>query len=259
VSGQPDIYLQRVGRRAELVLNRPDKRNAVNLAMWSAIPALVRDIEAERDVRLLVVRGAGDTFAAGADIAEFETAYASADAALANQATMAAAMTAIETFPKPTLALIRGACVGGACGVALCCDLRFAADDARLGITPAKLGLVYGVSDTRRLVQAVGVSPAKDMLFTGRLHDAHEALRIGLVDRVAAPDALDALLTSFEHDLCAASGFTAQATKQTFRLLREGVWDDNAESRALFASAFSGPDFREGSSAFIQKRRPDFT
>ncbi len=254
-----EVYLERIGRRAELVLNRPDKRNALNLAMWAAIPGLLREIEGDPSIRLLVVRGAGDNFAAGADIAEFETAYATAEAARANQATMAAAMTALEDFPKPTLALIRGACIGGACGLALCCDVRFAADDARLGITPAKLGLAYGVADTRRLVQAVGISAAKHMLFTGRLHDAREALRIGLIDRTASPETLEAELLTVEKELFAASGFTAQATKQTFRMLRQGARDDTPESRALFASAFNGADFREGLSAFVQKRRPNFT
>ncbi len=259
MTGLPDVYLRRDGARAELVLNRPDKRNALNLAMWAAIPGLLREIENDPAIRLLVVRGAGDNFAAGADIAEFETVYATAEAALTNQVTMAATMTALEDFPKPTLALIRGACVGGACGVALCCDLRFAAADARLGITPAKLGLVYGVADTRRLVQAIGVSAAKDMLFTGRLHDAHAALRIGLVDRVTAPAALDEEVQAFAQDLAAASSFTARATKQTFRMLRAGAANDTDDSRALFASAFDGADFREGLAAFVQKRRPDFS
>lgn len=254
----PDIHIERRGRRADLVLNRPAKRNALNLAMWGAIPGLLRDIAADPGVRLLVVRGAGEAFSAGADIAEFETAYGTRAAMLDNHDTMAAAMDALEAFPCPSVALIRGACVGGGCGLALCCDLRFASEDARLGITPAKLGLVYGVANTRRLVEAVGVSAAKDMLFTARLHDAQSALRLGLVDRVVAPDDLDAALATFEGEIGACSGFTARATKQIFALMRNGARDDTTESRALFASAFDGADFREGSTAFVAKRRPDF-
>ena len=253
-----DIYLQREARRAELVLNRPDKRNALNLAMWAAIPGLLQDIAEDPAIRLLVVRGAGDAFSAGADIAEFETAYGSLEAMQANQNTMSAAMDALEAFPKPTVAVIRGPCVGGGCGLALCCDLRFAASDARLGITPARLGLVYGLANTRRLVDAVGISAAKDMLFTARLLDAETALRLGLVDRVAATDALDAALLQFEAELHASSSFTARATKEIFRMLRDGVHDDTPESRALFNSAFDGADFREGFAAFVAKRRPDF-
>ena len=253
-----DIRLDLLGRRAELVLNRPDKRNALNLAMWAAIPGLLSDIADDAAIRLLVVHGEGDAFSAGADIAEFETAYGSQEAMQSNQDIMNAAMDALEAFPRPTVALIRGPCVGGACGLALCCDLRFAATDARLGITPAKLGLVYGVANTRRLVQAVGISAAKDMLFTARLLDAETALRLGLVDRIAPRDALDATLAAFESELTAASSFTARATKDIFRMLRDGASDDTAESRALFNSAFSGADFREGFAAFVAKRRPDF-
>lgn len=253
-----EVYIARTGRRAELVLNRPDKRNALNLAMWAAIPGLLAEVADDPAVRLLVVRGAGDTFAAGADIAEFATAYATAEAALANHATMMAAMSALEDFPKPTLALIRGACVGGGCGIALCCDLRFAATDARIGITPANLGLSYGAADTRRLVQAVGVSAAKDMLFTGRLHRADEALRLGLVDRVAPPEQLDETLLTYEKEIVAASGFSARAIKRIFRMLSDGAHDDTDESRALFASAFGGADFHEGAAAFAEKRRPVF-
>ena len=253
-----DIYLQRNGRRAELVLNRPDKRNALNLAMWAAIPVLLREIAEDPAIRLLVVRGAGDAFSAGADIAEFETAYGSRDAIQANQEIMNAAMNALEAFAKPTIALIRGPCVGGGCGLALCCDLRFAATNARLGITPAKLGLVYGVANTRRLAQAVGTSAAKDMLFTARLHDAEAGLRLGLVDRIAPPDALEAALAQFESELTASSSFTAHATKEIFLMLRAGAHDDTAESRALFSGAFDGADFREGFAAYIAKRGPDF-
>ncbi|KAF0187249.1 MAG: enoyl-CoA hydratase/isomerase family protein [Hyphomonadaceae bacterium] len=258
LSESADIYLARTGRRAELVLNRPAKRNALSLAMWRAIPDLVAQVDADPDVRLLVVRGAGAHFAAGADIAEFETTYATREAALANQAVMARAMAALESFSKPSLAVIRGACVGGGCALALCCDLRFAATDARFGVTPAKLGLAYGVSDTRRLVQAVGPSAAKRILFTGGLIDAEEALRIGLVDAAHGDAALDGAVGAFEAELASASGFTARAVKQVMAMLRDGAIDDTAESRALFADAFEGPDFREGSTAFLAKRTPRF-
>jgi len=253
-----DIYLRRSGRRAEIVLNRPAKRNAVTLAMWAAIPGLVAEAAAGDAVRLLVLTGAGDHFAAGADIAEFKTTYATRDAALENQAVMARAMAALEDFPKPSLAVIRGACVGGGCALALGCDLRFASEDARFGITPAKLGLAYGVSDTRRLIAAVGPSAAKRILFTGQFIDAREALRLGLIDAAHAPNNLDAAVDAFESALSAASGFTARAVKRVAAMIRDGTVDDNDESRALFADAFEGADFREGAAAFLAKRTPDF-
>lgn len=252
-----DIQLIKDGARARVIFNRPDKRNALNLAMWAAIPALVADAVIDTNVRLLTVEGAGGAFAAGADIAEFETTYRSRDAALANQVVMQAAMTALEDCPKPTAALIQGACVGGGCGLALCCDLRIADPGARFAITPGKLGLVYGVADTRRLVQAVGLSAAKDILFTGRILGAEEARAMGLIDRIA-PD-LTAEANALETALRSASAFTATTTKQILRLLREGATTDTDDSRALFASAFEGADFKEGFAAFTEKRAPKFT
>lgn len=253
-----DIALRMRGRVAELVLDRPEKRNAITMAMWSAMPGLLAEAAADPAVRVLVVRGAGAAFAAGADIAEFETTYATRDAALANQETMAKAMTALERFALPTIAAIRGACVGGGCGLALACDLRIADSTARVGITPAKLGLVYGVGDTRRLVEAVGFSAAKSLLFTGRILDAAEAQAIGLLDRVVDAQSLDAAVAEMAETIAGASSFTARATKAIIARLREGVREDDAESRALFADAFEGADFQEGRTAFLQKRTPRF-
>jgi enoyl-CoA hydratase/carnithine racemase len=251
-----EIELRIDGRRADLILNRPDRRNALSLSMWTAIAGLAAEAAAVPGLRVLVVRGAGGAFSAGADISEFAEAYRTPEAALANQAVMAKAMSAIEDFPLPTVAEISGPCVGGACGLALCCDLRIAGADARFGITPAKLGLSYGIADTRRLAQAVGVSRAKDILFTGRLIGAEEALGIGLIDRVATP--VEAETAALAADLCAASGHTARVVKETFAALRAGAVDDDNGSRARFAAAFSGPDFREGVAAFMQKRPPQF-
>lgn len=250
------IRLVRAGPVARLVLDRPDKRNALNLAMWRAIPAALAPIVDDESVRLLVIEGAGAHFAAGADIEEFETAYRTREDALAHHATMMEAMRAIEDFPAPTLALVRGACVGGGLGLALCADFRFAETGARFGITPAKLGLSYGLSDTRRLVAAVGVAKAKDILFTGRLMSAGEAASIGLVDRLG-PDG-SALEHSLAADLRAASGWSARAIKSVFARLRAGGIDDETETRALFAEAFFGADHREGLAAFREKRAPKF-
>ncbi|MFZ4603701.1 MAG: enoyl-CoA hydratase-related protein [Caulobacterales bacterium] len=255
----PEIFAHRDGAFAHLVLNRPAKRNALTMAMWRAIPAILADLTDQPGVRVLIVRGAGGAFAAGADIAEFERAYASREAALANQADMQAAMSALEDFPLPTIAAIGGACVGGGCGLALCCDVRIAAAGAKFGITPGKLGLAYGVADTRRLVQAVGLSAAKDILFTGRILDAEEAMRLSLVDRVVPAETLDETVQTYASTIAAASGYTARATKAILRLIREGASEDTEKSRAMFADAFEGADFREGRAAFLEKRAPDFS
>jgi enoyl-CoA hydratase/carnithine racemase len=169
-----------------------------------------------------------------------------------------AAIAALEDFPKPTLALIEGPCVGGGCGLALACDLRVATANARFAITPAKLGLVYGLEDVRRLVQAVGVSAAKDMLFSGRLLDAGEALATGLVDRVVADGDLDQAADTLAAPMLAASSWSQQAQKAVFALLRGGGGQARQRSDALFGDAFAGADFAEGFAAFMEKRRPRF-
>ena len=253
-----DIYLDRtIEHSATLVLNRPDKRNALNVAMWAAIPDFVAQLVADKNAKILFIRGAGGAFASGADISEMPTVYATAEAALANDDKIQGAMRAIEDCPKPVIALIEGPCVGGGCGLALACDLRFAAHGARFGITPAKLGLVYGTADTRRLVQAVGLSRAKDILFTGRLLDSEEALRVGLIDQLVAPEALTGLAKDYARQIGNASQFSVHNQKRILAMLRNGA-DDALESRALVGASFVGDDFQEGFAAFMEKRPAKF-
>jgi enoyl-CoA hydratase/carnithine racemase len=253
-----DVIVTRAdGPAATLTFNRPAKRNALTVAMWRAIPDLLAPLAEDSAVRLVFVRGAGGVFAAGADIAEMPTVYATAEAALANDAAIQGAMRAIEDFPKPVVALIEGACVGGGCGLALACDMRIAAEGARFGVTPAKLGLVYGAADTRRLVQAVGLSRAKDILFTGRLLDAAEALAFGLVDRLVAAGDLEEAAAELAARIGAASPWSVRGQKEILALLRTG--DDEApRARALFGQSFTGADFKEGFAAFTEKRSPRF-
>jgi enoyl-CoA hydratase/carnithine racemase len=254
-----DIELAWNGPAATIVLNRPAKRNAMTLDMWRRVPDLVGEALAHGTTRLLVLRGNGGAFSAGADIAEFPQAYASAEAAIANQKTIQAAMTAVEQCPLPTLAAIDGACYGGGCGLALACDLRFATTGASFAITPAKLGLVYGIDDTRRLAAAVGPSRAKDILFTGRALPATEALQMGLVNAIHAPQDLDAAVERLAQSLGAVSAHSARATKRILAKLADGCLHDDDESRTMFADAFSGADFREGFAAFIERRPPKFS
>ena len=254
-----DIELAWNGPAATIVLNRPAKRNAMTLDMWRRMPDLVGEALAHGTTRLLVLRGNGGAFSAGADIAEFPQAYASAEAAIANQKTIQAAMTAVEQCPLPTLAAIDGACYGGGCGLALACDLRFATTGASFAITPAKLGLVYGIDDTRRLAAAVGPSRAKDILFTGRALPATEALQMGLVNAIHAPQDLDAAVEHLAQSLGAVSAHSARATKRILAKLADGCLHDDDESRSMFADAFSGADFREGFAAFIERRPPKFS
>ncbi len=255
-----DPILYRVtGEIATLVLNRPDKRNALDLAMWRLIPSLLDRAEADAHVKIVIIRG-GDSraFAAGADIAEFVRKNTSGPAIDAFYETVKTAMARVEACPKPTIAAIGGLCIGGGCGLALSCDIRFAAADARLGITPAKLGLVYSVPDTRRLVAVVGPSRARDMLFTGRLLDAEAAARAGLVDFVVPVDEFDARLGDYAAEICANSQYSVRGIKEIVGLVERGAQDDTPHSLNLLTGAFSGEDYREGTAAFLEKRRAIF-
>lgn len=253
-----DIYLESRGAVAELVLNRPAKRNAITSAMWLDIPRLLQSAADNPEVKLLIVRGAGGSFAAGADIAEFEVVYATRERAEAYTRSIGMALDSLAAFPKPTLARIEGACVGGGCGVALSCDLRFAATGSRFAITPAKLGLTYTLNDTKRLIDAVGVSFAKDILYSGRMLDAEEAFRIGLINRLVDPETLSQAVEEYAQGLSATSAYSARTSKKIISMIRAGVDADTDETRQMFLDAFQGEDFQEGYRAFLEKRSPRF-
>jgi enoyl-CoA hydratase/carnithine racemase len=255
---QMDIQFSIANGLAQITLNRPAKRNALSLAMWRAIPAMIAEAAANEGLRLVILRGEGGVFSGGADIAEFPSLYASRETAMENQQTIQAAMSAVENCPIPTLAVIEGPCYGGGCGLALACDMRFAAETATFAITPGKLGLVYGLDDTRRLAAAVGPSRAKDILFTGRTLNAAEALSCGLIDRTAPASELMVLTDAYRQSLAAAAATTARGTKDMLKRLGGGQRHDDDATRAMFGEAFSGVDFKEGFAAFMERRPPRF-
>ncbi|MCU0948016.1 MAG: enoyl-CoA hydratase-related protein [Porphyrobacter sp.] len=242
------------GAVASLLIDRADKRNAFNMAMWQAAPGLLAEAASNPAVRLLVVRSAhgGSAFCAGADIAELLANKDDASWRAANQAAINRLQHDLARLPLPTLAFIEGDCIGGGCGIALACDLRIATSAARFGITPAKLGLVYPLHDVKLLVDLVGPGQAKRILYTGNLLSAEEALRIGLVEQLAdTPDAMIA-------DLLAASPHSIRESKGFIRRVLDGQVADDADTLAAFAAAFEGADFCEGTAAFVEKRKPVF-
>lgn len=242
------------GPCAELRIDRPERRGAFDLAMWRALPGLLAEAAATPGVRLLLLRSAvPGMFSAGADIAELLARSGDPAWRADNQAALFAAQHALTRTPLPSIAFVDGDCIGGGCGLALACDLRVATPRARFGITPARLGLVYPFHDTKLLVDLVGPARAKRLLFTGQLIDAAEAERIGLVDLVAdTPDALTA-------PILAASPHSVREAKAMVRRVLDGQADEDAATGAIFAKAFTLPDFAEGTAAFAQKRPPRFT
>jgi enoyl-CoA hydratase/carnithine racemase len=251
------VRLERDGPVARLLIDRPQRRNAMDQAMWQRLPLLVGEAMADDAIRVLTLASATPgLFCAGADIDEFAACAGDEEWRVANQAAIRASQYALAHAEKPVIAAIDGDCVGGGCGLAIACDLRIAAPAARLGITPAKLGIVYSLFDTKLLVDLVGPAWAKRILFTGALHGAEQALAIGLVDEIA-PDPLAAADT-LARTIAANAQHSVRTSKAIVRRILDGQADDDATTLALFRDAFTLPDFAEGVAAFREKRRPDF-
>ena len=237
------------GPVATLTLNRPTKRNAVRQSMWAAIDVHVTALAANPEVRVLVVRGEGDHFCAGADISEL-TNGPGGEYARVNWA----AEEALANFPGPTIAVIRGNCVGGGVSIATACDLRLSSDDATFGITPAKLGIVYPTNALERAVRLVGGSAAKHLVYTGELIGAERALRIGLVDEVHSAQQLDARVSELVSMLVDRSSLTQVATKAMVdEIVRDGKVKP-ATTRYWENEMDKSGEVREGVAAFLGKR-----
>lgn len=241
-----------------LTISQPKRRNAMNAAMWAALPDILGTIAEDNALKALIVTGAGDHFAAGADISEFKTLYATPDSAAKISADIGAAMNALADFPLPTLAMIRGACVGGGCGLALCCDIRFADNSAKFAITPAKLGLVYPFADVARLIETTGLANAKDILLSARLIKAKAAKRMGLINFRCKPDELETGVMDYASGLEGLSRQSNIVMKDMFKAYQTGQRGDTAQTKDWFLSGFSSDDFQEGYLAFLDKRRPKF-
>ena len=245
---------------AAIVLRNPARKNAVRLEMWQALPDAVAAIEADESVRVVVLRGHGtEAFASGADISEFRTHRADATSAKAYEATTARAFDAIVGCAKPVVAMIRGVCIGGGLALAACADLRVAADDARLALPAARLGLGYHFSGVARLVEIVGTSTAAEMFFTARQYTADEALRIGLVNQVVPGAELDDFTAGYAGAIAVNAPLTLRAAKRAIReTQRDPAGRDMATVDRLIADCFGSADYAEGVRAFLEKRPPRF-
>lgn len=251
------LRLVRDGAVARLLIDRPEKRNAMTQAMWETLPALVAEAMTDPDVRVLLLASATPgIFCAGADIDQFAAESGAESWRIANQAAIRASQYALAHAEKPVIAAIDGDCVGGGCGLAIACDIRIASPRARLGITPAKLGIVYSLFDTKLLVDLVGPGQAKRILFTANLLGAEEALRIGLVEELA--DDPDLAATALARTIAGNARHSVRSTKGIVRKILDGQADDDETTLRMFRDAFVLPEFSEGVSAFRDKRKPDF-
>ena len=251
------LILDTSGHVATLTIDRPAKRNAMSYDMWSTLPGLLDLVRHDDEIRVLVVRG-GDHFSAGADISEFSTLRKGAEGAEKYGAAVHAGERAIATLGKPTIAAINGFCVGGGCEIALACDIRIAESGARFGITPAKLGIVYHFTSTKRLVDAVGPAWAKQILFSGDIIDASTALRIGLVNEIHEPEAVHARVRDLAATIASRAQVSLRGAKTIVNLITDGQHEEDGAVHALYDEAVHSAEYTEGVAAFLEKRTPNF-
>jgi enoyl-CoA hydratase/carnithine racemase len=251
------IEVTRDGAVATIWLARPDKRNAMSYAMWAGLEHTALQLGADPSVRVVVLRGRGEHFCAGADIAELGVQRGDGERSFAD--VNLAAEAALATLATPTVAFIDGDCIGGGAALAIDCDLRLATSNARFGITPAKLGIVYPAASLERAVRLLGPSVTKRLLFTGELIDAAEALRVGLVDELVDAVVAEARLATLTGVLATRSLLTQSATKEMVAAIAAsgGVPESLVDRWATVAA--TAADSAEGIAAFVEKRSPQFT
>ena len=244
-----------------LVLDNRARRNAVTLDMWRKIPEAIAALNENDAVRVIILRGAGEeTFVSGADISEFSTARRDARNAQDYENTNLIAFDAIRASAKPTIAMIRGFCIGGGMGIAAACDLRFAAEGSRFAIPAAHLGLGYPPAAVRDIVALVGKARAKDLFFSARRAEADEALAIGLIDRLVGDADLERHTRAYAGNIAENAPLTIAAAKAAIEALTgDPATADWEAVETSAARCFDSADFTEGRTAFLEKRTPQFT
>ena len=253
------VDLSRDGDIATLTLNNPGKLNAIDLGMWQQLAKNMAELAVDRNVRCIVLRGAGnEAFAAGGDLEEFLSKRATLDQALHYHAQVAAALDAIADSPLPTVALIQGACIGGGLEIAGCCDIRICDTGARFGLPIAKtLGNILNMNNFARFYALVGPAAIAEMIMTSRLFSSAEAKHIGLVSEVLdTPDAVAARAMELATSMSTLAPLTLKATKIALRRLRHAAGE--VEGDDLVTMCFTSADFQEGVDAFLNKRAPKF-
>jgi enoyl-CoA hydratase/carnithine racemase len=254
-----EVRIERDGPLARLVFDHEKRRNAITVDMWQAIPDAVRRLQSEDEVRVVVMRGAGtEAFVSGADISEFEQTR-TGNAGREYDAMTARAFAALRKLEKPLIAAIHGFCIGGGAAIALTADLRYAADDARFAVPPARLGLGYHTAGVRALIRVVGFSEAANMLFTARRVSADEARHIGLVNEVYAKDVLDEAVEQTARTIAENAPLTIQSAKITLQELAKLETErDTDRIQHSIERCYQSEDFKEGVRAFLEKRKPRF-
>ncbi|MBX3534537.1 MAG: enoyl-CoA hydratase/isomerase family protein [Xanthobacteraceae bacterium] len=259
-SVQTQVRAEIKGPVGYLILDRPERKNALSFDMWKEVTRLINEFGANRALRVVVLRGARDLpFCSGADISEFETVRANAEGARAYEDANVVAFDAIAACPLPTIAMIRSFCMGGGMGLAAACDLRVAAESAEFAIPPGKLGLAYPPSAIRYIVAAIGASNAKDLLYSARRVKAVEAEKLGLINKLTEEDALESEVEKLASVISENAPLSLKAGKLAINYAAgyEFAQDMKAVKDAA-DRCFDSADYREGRSAFLEKRKAQF-
>ena len=255
------ITVKQSGAIARIIFNQPEKRNAVSLEMWEAVEVALDKFAADKDVRVLILSGAGGkAFVSGADISKFESERASADGVARYNATTKRVYDKVEAFPKPTIAQIDGFCVGGGMALAVCCDIRICGQGSNFAIPAARLGLGYGFLGINRLANLVGPAFTKEIFFTARRFDAEEARIMGLVNRIVEDGAVEAAADEMATTITGNAPMTVDAVKFIANQTRKDESQrDLATCEAMVQACFDSADYIEGRRAFMEKRKPVWT
>ena len=255
------ILTRREGRVGYLVFDNPERHNAVSLAMWERAAELLADFARDGSVGVVVLTGAGDkAFVSGADISKFENERGSKEAVARYSAAVEKVYAAVHDFPKPTIAMIRGYCIGGGLGLATSCDIRIASEDARFAMPAAKLGLGYDIAGVRRFVEVLGPSFTKEIFFTARQFDADEARAMGFANRVVPAAEIERYVSEYAAAIAANAPLTIGSVKFIVGELMKDAEARNLEwCAALVQQCFESRDYEEGRRAFVEKRKPVFT
>jgi enoyl-CoA hydratase/carnithine racemase len=244
-----------------VIFNNPQRHNAVSLEMWESCAAIMDGFAKDPEVRVAVITGAGDkAFVSGADISKFGEERSSEAAVNRYNDAVERGYAAVHDFPKPTIAMIRGYCIGGGMGLASCCDLRICAENARFAVPAAKLGLGYGYPGVKRLMDVVGPSFTKEIFYTARQFDADEARTMGLVNRIVPNDQLESFVKDYAAMISANAPLTVNSIKFIVgELLKDESKRDLRACDETVARCFASNDYQEGRKAFMEKRKPVFT